>query len=320
MSRRCERSRAKGLITSAAGRWAAWSPSRWPDSSAEAGQGGRDARPARYRGAPGRRAVRAPDRPRRSWPGLGQRGRDHRGGRSRGPSTEDSAADAELVGRLRDRPGFGAFGGDLDADDPTDFRDLDAEGRRDLVFRHFQIDRVYTEEVGPERRKARLWKPSSAPGSWPGPAIEPQAHRGRASSSSSGRPTGQVGPAGLDGAEHWAGRPGRSAAWISAHSIPGDHAGILRAPGGRQASRRSLKAEIARRGGDRPMSVLRLDHPPVEGPGHPADHWSPAWPAAGLRRRGHRPGPARRLGRGPGGRQGAGLAIPFASLCLLVGG
>ncbi len=134
----------------------------------------------------------------------------------------DESADAELLAAFA-ADLASAFGGDL-ARMTRHFRGLSAEGRRDLVFRHFRIDRVYTEEAGPERR-ARLWNVLRAsllawaryrPGPFDGKIIVFRA----ADAPRNGRPADPS-----MGWNAWA-RGG-----TSSHPIPGDHAGILADPG-----------------------------------------------------------------------------------------
>ena len=66
----------------------------------------------------------------------------------------DPAADAALLAEFAAELA-GHFGGDV-ARMVAHFRRLTPTERRDLIFRHFQVDRVYTRETGPERAE-RLW-------------------------------------------------------------------------------------------------------------------------------------------------------------------
>ncbi len=66
----------------------------------------------------------------------------------------DPVADAALLAEFADELAE-YFGGDA-ARMAAHFRRLTPVERRDLIFRHFQIDRVYTRETGPERSE-RLW-------------------------------------------------------------------------------------------------------------------------------------------------------------------
>ncbi len=66
----------------------------------------------------------------------------------------DPAADAALLAEFA-ADLAGHFGGDV-ARMVAHFRRLTPTERRDLIFRHFQVDRVYTRETGPERAE-RLW-------------------------------------------------------------------------------------------------------------------------------------------------------------------
>ncbi len=66
----------------------------------------------------------------------------------------DPSADAALLAEFADELAA-HFGGDV-ARMVAHFRRLTPNERRDLIFRHFQVDRVYTRETGPERSE-RLW-------------------------------------------------------------------------------------------------------------------------------------------------------------------
>ncbi len=66
----------------------------------------------------------------------------------------DPAADAALLAEFADDLAA-HFGGDVGRM-VAHFRRLTPTERRDLIFRHFQVDRVYTQETGPERAE-RLW-------------------------------------------------------------------------------------------------------------------------------------------------------------------
>ncbi len=138
------------------------------------------------------------------------------------PGSADDEADGELLAAFA-ADLAAAFGGDLDRM-AAHFRGLDAEGRRDLVFDHFRIDRVYTEEAGPERR-GRLWSVLRA-GLLAWARYEPAAYDGRIvvfRAADSGRKVRKADPA--MGWKAWA-RGG-----VAAHAIPGDHAGILKGAG-----------------------------------------------------------------------------------------
>ncbi len=66
----------------------------------------------------------------------------------------DPAADAALLAEFADELAA-HFGGDVRRM-LGHFRRLTPTERRDLIFRHFQVDRVYTRETGPERAE-KLW-------------------------------------------------------------------------------------------------------------------------------------------------------------------
>ena len=66
----------------------------------------------------------------------------------------DPAADAALLAEFADELAE-YFGGDVGRM-VEHFRLLTPTERRDLIFRHFRVDRVYTQETGPERSE-RLW-------------------------------------------------------------------------------------------------------------------------------------------------------------------
>ncbi len=66
----------------------------------------------------------------------------------------DPAADAALLAEFADELAM-HFGGDVGRM-VAHIRQLAPAERRDLIFRHFRVDRVYTRETGPERAE-RLW-------------------------------------------------------------------------------------------------------------------------------------------------------------------
>ena len=140
----------------------------------------------------------------------------------------DPAADAALLAEFADELAA-HFGGDV-ARMLSHFRRLTPTERRDLIFRHFQVDRVYTEETGPERAE-RLWavlratllagaryRPESA---YPG-----RVTLFRAKTQAKGRR--------VDRAMGWPAWVKEGATAVRVIDVPGDHTTILK---GKAASR-----------------------------------------------------------------------------------
>jgi thioesterase domain-containing protein len=133
------------------------------------------------------------------------------------PLGDDPIADAELLAGFAAELA-GGFGGDVDRL-LEHVRRLDPAQRRVLIFRHFQIDSVYTEEHGAER-SARLWGVLRAnllasarhqPQPYPGRVT---LFRARASADRGDRAMGW---------DRWA-------SGVKVIDVPGDHATMLKEP------------------------------------------------------------------------------------------
>ncbi len=141
-------------------------------------------------------------------------------GREQAPG-DDPAADAALLAEFATELAA-EFGGDVGRM-IEQFRRLAPDERRGLVFRHFRIDRVYTEETGPER-SARLWAVLRS-GLLAGARYRPRAYPGRIElfrAADTGREKGS------DPAMGWS--PWASGG-VTVHEVPGDHHSILQSPG-----------------------------------------------------------------------------------------
>jgi thioesterase domain-containing protein len=126
------------------------------------------------------------------------------------------------------------FGGDV----PrliAHLRGLEPDARRDHVLRSFRLDQVYFLETGPER-VLRLWTVLRSnllagarydPGPYPGRALVFAAEAG-------------VGKGASDPTLGWS---RLAAGGVTAVAVPGDHAGILKAPGVAELAGR-LRGEI----------------------------------------------------------------------------
>ncbi len=149
------------------------------------------------------------------------------------PAGDDPEADAALMAEFASDLAAG-FGGDVDRL-LDHLRALEPTARRDLIFRHFQVDRVYTEETGPER-SARLWAVLRS-SLMAGARYRPTPYPGRVTVF---RGTDRAARRGDDPSMGWS-------AWatggVVAHDIPGDHATILREPGVARLAR-LLRSEI----------------------------------------------------------------------------
>jgi len=134
---------------------------------------------------------------------------------------DDPAADAELLAEFATDLAAG-FGGDVGRM-AAHFRGLDAGARRDLVFGHFGIDLVYTEEAGTER-SADLWAVlRSSLLAWARYRPTPDPARVLLL-----RAADREGPRPADPTLGWR---GWALGGVEVGEVPGDHATMLRAPG-----------------------------------------------------------------------------------------
>ncbi len=245
-SRRCARSSPRGPITWAGGRSAAWSPSRWPGSSRDAGH--EVATLALF-------DTRVP----------------------RGPAALD--ASPELARRLRDLAGEVATLGLFDAPgpgaDPLDDAAVLAEFAGDMATAFGgDVRRLFAPPAGPLARGAARVRPEVLPAR---PGLPP-GDRARAGATALERPAGELPGAVAVRAPALPGPPGPvprrrrarprpdrpdaglgrlAGGGVTVYDVPGDHATILKTPGVR-ALAEALRSELDGRGGSTSMSLLRF--------------------------------------------------------------